>query len=164
MPKSPLPSWLDSYLPLPINREHYYAIGHVAAMWNAVETEIQWLLWAVFGLTEQTGKPLTAAARLDTHLASMKLMAEARSLSINHKDEIAVIIAETTRLHDKRNLLVHANWVIDDWSKPPRTHSLRKKDQGKSQPFTASEIDAIGHLEKWALPSTAQIRFKVLIL
>ena len=40
MPK-PAPSWLDSYLSLPISREHYYAIGHVAAMWNAVETEIR---------------------------------------------------------------------------------------------------------------------------
>jgi hypothetical protein len=142
MPKSTPTAWLDQYLPLPISHEHYCAIGHVAAMWNALEIQIHWLLWAVAGLNEQSGKPLTAAVRLETHLASMPIIAAARSLNDTHKNELAEIIAEIQRLHNKRNLVVHANWVIDDWSKPPRTHSIRKKDK-TGQPFTAHEINSI---------------------
>ncbi|MDQ6867496.1 MAG: hypothetical protein M3178_03510 [Pseudomonadota bacterium] len=94
------------------------------------------------GVDDDTGKLLTASLRLETHLSVLEIIIEMRPLSSEQKAEITNIIAETKRLKERRNTVVHSNWVIDSWEKPPRTHKLTLK-QSKIESFTADEINTI---------------------
>lgn len=146
------------YVHLPVTPAHYLAIGHVAAMWAAVETQIQRLIWAVLGLPEADGKLLTAAQRLDTHLTVLNILAHTRDITDAQRAEVATIIAETKRLLELRNTVVHAAWVPGADLLRPEAYRLRAKDAIAPIPFTAPEIEQI------ALEINALIRRNLLLL
>jgi hypothetical protein len=129
------------YIGLPLDDDHYFAIGHVAAMWNAVESQTLWLIWRMMNVTPGQGAPITAAVRHETLVNAIPLLAKQLHLHAQTHDEIRAVTAELIRLRERRNKIVHAIWNFGSGPRMAEVHSWKIK--GKKEQFDPEAINKI---------------------
>jgi hypothetical protein len=137
---------------LPLTREHYTAIGQVAAVWQALEITIQVAIWAMLGLNGAEGRLSTAALRFDTLLDMISILAVKEVPS--EATLLQNLVSEAKLLQGKRNTVVHGLWGFGESPIALRAQRFRMKDAADPPTFTPEQITMIadqinGTREQW---------------
>ncbi len=107
-----------------------------------VEAQTQWLVWRLMRVPKTTGSLTTAALRLETLLTILPILADAQQLPDKERKELKDVIAETKRLSERRNTVIHTQW--DFGSAPGRAKTYSFKMKKTPEEFTPAAINAIG--------------------
>ncbi|HEY5048918.1 MAG TPA: hypothetical protein VII49_12965 [Rhizomicrobium sp.] len=126
-------------------REHYAAIGHVAAAWAAFEQRLQWELWALAGIEGVVGAILTAnigvSARFLDAIAALCRYRGADEPSMKALDKLT---GKSLGLAKRRNRAVHDPWGFAENEAPYRLEiSAAKELKMGAVPVPTTELASL---------------------
>lgn len=128
---------------LPLSKQHFEAIGLVAAASQVLEAAVQIAIWSIVGLDGEQGKLLTASMRFDSLLDVLTVLAPTAKQSAEQPIDISILIAETKTLQGERNTVVHALWDFSGDLLAPVAKKLKLKAPKDSPKYTPEQINDI---------------------
>jgi hypothetical protein len=109
-------------LNLPLSKEHYTAIGRVAANWAMIEGTLERFIWFITSLGEDAGRCVTTYMAYRNRMQALLSLTYEANLGLNggpfkqkeHR-ELAKYLEELRNcLLNERNAVVHGVWTIDE--------------------------------------------------
>ena len=99
-----------SKIHLPLETDHYTAIGRVTARAAALDLVLDIVIWTLLRVPEHVGRAVTAHRSASDRINLAKTLID---LLVNEEDDKRIdnIMAEAKRCNDDRNDLIHALWT-----------------------------------------------------